>query len=863
MFKKIVKCYEQKQYKNGLKFAKQILSSHPEHGETLSMKGLILSCMGKKEEAYEFVRKGLRNNLRSHVCWHVYGILQRSDKKYDEAIKCYRNALKWDKDNIHILRDLSHLQIQMRDLEGYRETRYQLFVLRPTQRVSWIGYAMAQHLAGDYDMALSILDSFREKLSKDSADYERSEVLLYQNMVMREAGRAEDALQHLSKYEKQICDKLAVAEIRGELYLQLNKKSRALSIYDSLLQRNPENRDYFAAAERCHAPASRADRVRLYQNYSQRFPRAHTPRKLQLYLGPEELSTVGDELLRKGLRKGAPPLFTDMRSVYERVGESAVLEFERLMLQYEQCLQQYGSFDPPSVSDDGESSSADRESPSCLLWTYFYLAQHFDYRGDIARALDYIDRALEHTPTLIELYVFKGKLFKHAGNPVEAYRWLNESQAMDTADRYINSKAAKYMLRANMLEEAEQLCAKFTREGVRASEDLNNMQCMWFLTESALAYHRLQNWGEALKKCHEVDRHFSDIVEDQFDFNTYCLRRMTIRPYVNLLRLEDTLRRHPFYFTAAKCAIEVYLHLYDMPVQQSSQQTNHTENLSEEEMKKTRSQMRKARKKERQLQEQKEQEELKKQHNQHNHKKEDGDEVKHESLDANKLAETDKPLEEADRFLQPLLQLAPDNVHTHLMAFEIYSRKEKTLLMLRALKQALRISSNEAASTVAPPLLHGPTVRMLLHLQRRRDQMTEPLLSVVEHCSGQLFDGQTAEQLNHSWIRLHAGSLPHVLQGAEMMYYLDKSKDVTAVSLLTDLTQFPDCTWQECHTVWKALDSGRLGSAGTTAAPTFQEECAQRFPYCTLLGGSLPPPSPMLDDPSASLCQNMSSLDIN
>ena len=27
----------------------------------------------------------------------MYGLLQRSEKKYDEAIKCYRNALKWDK----------------------------------------------------------------------------------------------------------------------------------------------------------------------------------------------------------------------------------------------------------------------------------------------------------------------------------------------------------------------------------------------------------------------------------------------------------------------------------------------------------------------------------------------------------------------------------------------------------------------------------------------------------------------------------------------------------------------------------------------------------------------------------------------
>ena len=120
------------------------------------MKGLTLNNLGRKEEAYDYVRRGLRADLRSHVCWHVYGLLQvckfvnfsvgttlhnfvpvtyfeipnnplphflqRSDKKYDEAIKCYRNALKWDNDNIQILRDLSLLQIQMRDLDGYKVT---------------------------------------------------------------------------------------------------------------------------------------------------------------------------------------------------------------------------------------------------------------------------------------------------------------------------------------------------------------------------------------------------------------------------------------------------------------------------------------------------------------------------------------------------------------------------------------------------------------------------------------------------------------------------------------------------------------------------------------------------------------------
>ena len=44
--------------------------------ETLAMKGLTLNNLGRKEEAYDYVRRGLRADLRSHVCWHVYGLLQ-------------------------------------------------------------------------------------------------------------------------------------------------------------------------------------------------------------------------------------------------------------------------------------------------------------------------------------------------------------------------------------------------------------------------------------------------------------------------------------------------------------------------------------------------------------------------------------------------------------------------------------------------------------------------------------------------------------------------------------------------------------------------------------------------------------------
>lgn len=83
---------------------------------------------------YELVRLGLKKNMQSHVCWHVYGLLYRSDRDYKEAIKCYKQALKRDKDNTQILRDLCLLQIQMRELPGFAETRRQLLTLNSKNR---------------------------------------------------------------------------------------------------------------------------------------------------------------------------------------------------------------------------------------------------------------------------------------------------------------------------------------------------------------------------------------------------------------------------------------------------------------------------------------------------------------------------------------------------------------------------------------------------------------------------------------------------------------------------------------------------------------------------------------------------------
>ena len=202
--------------------------------------------------------------------------------------------------------------------------------------------------------------------------------------------------------------------------------------------------------------------------------------------------------MKKALRKGIPPLFVDLRPLYS--DPKKVVIIEDTLMAYQTNLKAHSSFEKLEDGKVGE------EPVTALLWVLYYMGQHYDHKKDYSRALALVEEAIEHTPTLIELFMLKGKIYKHMGNYEEAVTCLDEAQSLDTADRYINCKCAKYMLRAGKVTEASEMCQKFTREGVSATENLNEMQCMWFQTECALAYQRLGKFGDSLKKCHEIDR---------------------------------------------------------------------------------------------------------------------------------------------------------------------------------------------------------------------------------------------------------------------------------------------------------------------------------------------------------------------
>ncbi|CAN0151077.1 unnamed protein product, partial [Hapterophycus canaliculatus] len=103
-------------------------------------------------------------NVDSHVCWHVYGLLHRSERNYAEAIKSYLNALKHEPDNLQILKDLAALQIQIREVKGFVETRRKLLGLKSNLQQNWTAYAVANHVAGNAETTVQAIDAFVKTL---------------------------------------------------------------------------------------------------------------------------------------------------------------------------------------------------------------------------------------------------------------------------------------------------------------------------------------------------------------------------------------------------------------------------------------------------------------------------------------------------------------------------------------------------------------------------------------------------------------------------------------------------------------------------------------------------------------------------
>ncbi|CAK7229787.1 hypothetical protein SEUCBS140593_007364 [Sporothrix eucalyptigena] len=713
LFRQVIRNYEEKQYKRGLKAADQILKKNPRHGDTMAMKALILNGQGKTEEAFTLGKEALTVDMKSHICWHVYGLLYRANKNFEEAIKAYKFALRLEPESTQIQRDLAILQIQMRDYAGYVQSRHAMLLARPQPRQNWTGLAIAHHLDGNLVEAERILTTYEETLKNPppKSDIEHSEAILYKNRIIAETGDIQRALDHLeSAAVERSLDRLSVLERRAEYLTTLGRREEAAVAWRQLIDRNPDHPAYYQSLVEAlgldAAGTDEATRLAIFDEYAAKHPRSDAAKRLPLdFLTGDLFRERARKYLFPMLDRGIPSLFANLKHLYADDNKKVVVPA---------LVEEYLASAPAAAADaltqqngDAPKSDSSKGEGAAL----YFLAQHYNYHQtrDLDKADEYCDKAIALDATSVDFQMTKARIWKHRGDLQKASEAMDHARSLDTRDRYINSKAAKYQLRNNENEAALKTVALFTRPDSAADplSDLLDMQCIWFLTEDGEAYARRGNIGMALKRFHAIANIFDIWQEDQFDFHSFSLRKGMIRAYIDLVRWEDRIRDHPFFTRAALDAARLYVNMYDDAQAGGSKDAAGAANGDEvngtsdadalaEKKKAAKKAKKAAEKAEREATEKAAKQDPNKAKSaaaadaEGNTKKKDDDPL------GLKLASTADPLGEATKFIAPVLQFSPKNIDGQLTGFEIYRRRGKYLLALRCLKAATALDPSNS-----------------------------------------------------------------------------------------------------------------------------------------------------------------------
>ncbi|EIW77090.1 N-terminal acetyltransferase A, auxiliary subunit [Coniophora puteana RWD-64-598 SS2] len=828
LFRELLSHYEEKHLTKGRKTADQILKKHPNHGETLAMKGLILVHLGQREEGKKMVKQGAMLNMKSHIPWHVQALIHKGEKDYDGALRAYKNGLKADKDNINILRDACFLLTHLRKYDELVEYRHRFLQLRPVNRTHWIGLAVAHHLNGNLAEAKNILEWY-DKFLKSTPDYDadNSERLLYHVRVLEELGENTEALAFLDKYaqSRYIVHRTSTMEYRARLTTKL-KSSDAPDAWRVLIEQNSDCWDYykgFLSVESIDYDSitdeNRAAALKHLNNFSQQYPRATAPRRMALSVATgDDFTNLATAYLSSNIQKGVPSLFVDVKPLYTDPAKA-----QSIQSIVEKLLEAHNTPPAPPPAENGSASA----EPTARLWALYFLAQHHSHLGAYSTALELLDAAMAHTPTLPELYMARARVLKRVGDPYGAARVMNEARLLDGQDRYLNTKCGKYRLRAGLVSEAGEVFGMFTKkDAVSPGADLEEMQSLLYLREEGDAHYRAGRLSQALKKYYAVSNVFDQVENDQYDFHPYSLRRTLLNVYVNTLKWEDSVRSHPAYRHAAVSAARIWVSVYDDPKLAEGPAASDSATSGSDSVKKAKS---KAAKKAAQTPAATEKNGTAnaQQQNTNEDKGLEPPQAKDEDPEGARLIREERPLERAQKLLAPLwadVARGVWDVETCAVAYDVAVRRERYLEAARALARARSIDAEH-------PEVHVRTVELKLKVQSLSAPAVSEtaLAALVESLATALPDELSLETFNSQYLQRHAADGGAVLGAARAARVLQAplaEVEETVFSALQDGVALKIETALAALAFLRSIESSR--------ADEFRAACDARFELATV-----------------------------
>lgn len=309
-----------------------------------------------------------------------------------------------------------------------------------------------------------------------------------------------------------------------------------------------------------------------------------------------------------------------------------------------------------------------------------------------------------------------------------------------------------------------------------------------------------------------VVKHFDDFHEDQFDFHAYCVRKVTLRAYTEVLKLEDNIWGDDYYFRAAGGIVKVYLHLHDNPaILQSTKEPDYSK-MTAAEKKKAKAIARKKRIQAEKKEAERRQKEAEASADDGNQKKKGKPSIVDEDPHGKELLKKD-PLEEAKKYSAMLSTHCPSYFGTWALQYDVSIRRKKLLLALQALCKMKKIDAN-----------HPEYFTKLVDFSKRTREVGDlpaAVREVLVEESATLLEGKTASQFVTDAAQ-QAGkeasvALPRCIAIAKALVDTNPTSMETAVSLIAEknIHEQKGVSVESCRDAYKLLKSIGAGKDAT------------------------------------------------